>query len=199
MLKQFYIIYLGLILFFASACQKDNKALVVGKIKKASELATTQFTIDKLVYGVKEKNLFWVVNLNKSSFLAESQAFVKAGINLDELTADDIIIEGERISLHLPHVRVITFSYPANRFKEIKEYSHDFAFNRISVAEKEKLFRDAEIDIRNSLKYMDITKTTQDKTRTLFEVLLRNLGYSEIYIDFREGKLISEVNLEILR
>ncbi|WP_421918995.1 DUF4230 domain-containing protein [Marinifilum sp.] len=171
---------------------------MVGKIKKASDLTSTQFTIDKLVYGSKKKKLFWVVNLNEARFLAESQAIVKAGIDLNELSPDDVRINGESIEIHLPHVRIITFSYPADRFKE-SLYSKNFAFNKISVVEKEKLFRDAELDIRESLKYMGIRKTTEDKTRLLFEALLRNLGYNEIYMDFKEGELIAEPDLNIVQ
>ncbi len=195
---QHIFLLIGLLLCF-TACKKDDKSMVIGKIKKASDLATTRFTIDKLVYGKKKKSLFWVVNLRESRFLAKSQAIVKTGIDLNELKADDVRIENERISLKLPHVRVISLSYPADRFEEITTYSKDFAFSKISVAEKEELFRDAELDIRSSLKYMEIRKTTENKTRILFESLLRNLGYNEIYIEFKEGELISEPNLDIVQ
>lgn len=37
---------------------RDDRGLVVEKIKKASKLSTTEFTIDKVVFGVKRKNCF---------------------------------------------------------------------------------------------------------------------------------------------
>lgn len=182
-------VYLGLVSLLLVSC-RDDRALVVGKIKKSAHLATTQFTIDKLVYGTQNKKLFWAINLNESRFLAQTQAVVKAGIDLNELKADDVSIEGQRITLKLPPVRVITFSYPSDRFKELKILSKEYAFNKIPVKEKERFFREAELDIRQALPYMDITKTTQQKTRILFEALLRNLGYNEIYIEFKEGELL---------
>jgi hypothetical protein len=183
------------LLVLLSGCH-DDRSLVVGKIKKASYLATTQFTIDKLVYGTQNKKLFWAFNLSESRFLAQSQAIVKTGIDLDELKEEDIRIEGQKITLVLPPIRVITFSYPSDRYTAIEGYSEEFAFNKISLKEKEAFFRDAELDIRRSLPYMDITKTTEQKTRILFEALLRNLGYTEIYIRFDKGPLIQTVNEE---
>ena len=38
------------------SCKKDN-GYVVGKIKKASKLSTTEFNIDKIVFGVKKKEI----------------------------------------------------------------------------------------------------------------------------------------------
>jgi hypothetical protein len=181
-----------------ASCQKDNRGMVVGKIKRASKLATTEFTIDKIVYGVKRKRLMWVVNLNDAKFVARSQAIVKAGVNLEKLKAEDVKIEGKRISLTLPHVEVINFSYPAESFELDRMISKDAALNKISLRDQEQFFQDAEIDIRNSLKYMDIVKTTEKKTRVLIENMLRSLGYEEIYIDFHKGELIPEIKLDEL-
>jgi hypothetical protein len=180
------------------SCKQDNRGMVVGKIKRASKLATTEFTIDKIVYGVKRKRLMWVVNLNDAKFVARSQAIVKAGVNLEKLKAEDVKIEGKRISLTLPHVEVINFSYPAERFEMDRMISKDAALNNISLRDQEQFFQDAEIDIRNSLKYMDIVKTTEKKTRVLIENMLRSIGYEEIYIDFHKGELIPEIDLEEL-
>ncbi|MFA6401114.1 MAG: DUF4230 domain-containing protein [Salinivirgaceae bacterium] len=188
MRTQFFVC-LGMVVMLFASC-RDDRSLVVGKIKKSAHLATTQFTIDKLVYGVQNKKLFWAINLNESRFLAQTQAVVKAGIDLDELKEEDISIDGQKITLKLPPVRVITFSYPSDRFKELKILSKEYAFNLIPVKEKERFFRDAELDIRQALPYMNITKTTQQKTRILFQALLRNLGYTEIYIEFKEGELL---------
>jgi hypothetical protein len=192
--------YLAMLLAFLvlSSCQKDNRGMVVGKIKRASKLATTEFTIDKIVYGVKRKRLMWVVNLNDAKFVARSQAIVKAGVNLENLKAEDVKIEGKRISLTLPHVEVINFSYPAERFELDKMISKDATLNKISLRDQEQFFQDAEIDIRNSLKYMDIVKTTEKKTRVLIENMLRSVGYEEIYIDFHKGELIPEIKLDEL-
>lgn len=189
------LIYIVSLLVLMTAC-KDNRGLVVGKIKKASKLATTEFTIDKIVYGVKRKRLLWVVKLNEAKFLAHSKAIVKAGVDLEKLRKDDVDIEGNSISLKLPPVEVINFSYPAELFEMDTLISTDAFLNRISLDDQEKFFQDAEIDIRNSLKHMNIIEATEKKTRLMLENLLRTLGYEEIYIEFHKGELIPEISEE---
>lgn len=183
------VILLGLSLLVA--CQTDQRALVVGKIQAASKLATTEFTVDKIVHGSKTKRFMWTIKLNEARFLAYSQAVIKTGIDLNKLTYEDIKIEGQRIELSLPPVEVINFSYPPDRFKLDTELTDPRKFlNKISLEDQEKFFRDAETDIRNNLEYMGIVETTQQHTRTLLTGLLRSLDYTEIYITFKSDALM---------
>ncbi len=183
-----------MVLFLASC--RDNRGLVVGKIKKASKLATVEFTVDKIVYGVKRKKLLWVVNLNDAKFVAHSQAVIKAGVNLEKLKPEDITVEGKSISITFPPIEIINFSYPAESFVMDTLISGNAFLNKISLADQEQFFQDAETDIRNNLKYMGIVETTEKKTRLLMETMLKNLGYDEIYIDFKKGDLIAEIQEE---
>lgn len=177
------------------SCKEDNR-FVVGKIKKASRLATAEFVVDKIVFGVNRKKLLWVINLNEARFVAKSQATIKAGVDLEKLKETDVKIDGKKISLTLPPVQVINFSYPAEKFMKDTIISDDAFMNKITLADQEKYFQDAETDIRNSLKFMDIVPITQKKTSRMLEALLTSLGYEEIYIDFHEGQLIPEITPE---
>lgn len=187
------LLVMSLFVFGFMSCQKNQRGLVVGKIKKASKLATTEYTIDKIVYGVKRKKLAWVVNLNQARFLAHSKAIVKTGIDLDKLKMEDVDIDGNRISLTLPPVEVINFSYPSEEFTLDKQIAQNAFLNEIRLEDQEQFFQDAETDIRNSLKYMNMVETTEKKTRLMLENLLSMLGYEEIYIEFHEGELIPEI------
>jgi hypothetical protein len=173
------------------SCERDRRGLVVGKIQEAAKLATTEFTIDKLVHGTKTKKIAWFIKLNETTFLAYSQANIKTGINLKRFKKDDIIIDGSTIEITLPPVEVINFSYPPEKFRLDERISETHKFlNTISIEDQEHFFRQAEIDIRNNLKYMGIVETTQEKTSALLTGLLRNLGYLEIHIGFQSDELI---------
>jgi len=64
------------------------------------------------------------------------------------------------------------------------------------VTDMEEFFRMAELDIRAQLPYMGIVESTENKTRQMMEVLLRSIGYQDIYITFHKGtQLIPKVNL----
>src|SRR6187549_1331234 len=95
------------VLCLALASCRDNRGLVVGKVKKASRLATSEFVVDKVVFGVIRKKLLWVIKLNDAKFIAHSQAVIKAGIDLEKLKEEDVTIQDKKISLKLPPVEVI--------------------------------------------------------------------------------------------
>ena len=179
-----------------SSCKKNDRALVVGKIQNASDLATTEFVIDKIVFGTKTKRLAFF-KINEASFMAYSQAKVKTGIDLSKIKESDVRIEGDKIHLRLPPIEVINFSYPPASFVEDSLISNPKIFlNKINIRDQEEFFRLAELDIRENLQYMGIVKTTQNHTRQMFNVLLGSLGYKEIYINFENDNLIiSQVNL----
>lgn len=186
---------LGFMLLQVS-CKRDNRALVVGKIQNAADLATTEFVVDKIVFGSKTKKIAFV-KVSEATFMAYSQAKIKTGIDLNKIKESDIRIEGSKIFLKLPAIEVINFSYPPDKFVADSTISDPKVFlNRISIRDQEQFFRDAELDIRENLQYMGLVKTSQNNTRQLFRVLLSTLGYDEIYISFEsDALLIPRVNL----
>ena len=184
-----------LMVLMISACS-NKRGLVVGRIKQSAKLSTTEFTVDKLVWGVKDKRILWFIKLNQAQFLAKSQAVIKAGVDLNKLEAKDVEIKGSMISLTLPHVEVTNFSYPAEKFEKVDILTSNAFSTKIDLADQEKFFQDAEIDIRNSLEHMGVIETTQEKTRIMVEAMLRNLGYTEIYIQFKEGPLLTKIDLD---
>ncbi len=178
--------------FLFTSCG-NRRGLVVGKIQKASKLATTEFTIDKLVHGTKTKKIFWFIKLNEARIIVYSQAIIKTGIDLKKLKKDDIKIDEDEnsIEITLPPIEVINFSYPPDKFRIDSALSDPDKFlNEINLYDQEKYFRDAEIDIRNNLEYIGIVETTQEKTRALLYGLLLNLGFEEIHIGFKNNELI---------
>ncbi|WP_460542135.1 DUF4230 domain-containing protein [Echinicola sediminis] len=168
----------------------------MGKIQQASDLATTEFVIDKVVFGTKTKKLLFI-NISQAQFLAYSKASVKTGIDLSKISAEDIVIDQQRISLHLPAIEVINFSYPPSSFVEDSLISDTRALlNKINIRDQEEFFRMAELDIRSNLQYMGLVRTSQEHTRKMFKVLLSSLGFREIYISFKSDQLIiPQVNL----
>ncbi|MEM9834175.1 MAG: DUF4230 domain-containing protein [Bacteroidota bacterium] len=191
-----YVLW-GIIATLLLACQPEDRGLVVGKIQQASDLATTEFTVEKIVHGTKTKKLAWFIKLSEARFLAYSQAKIKAGVDLSQIEESDIQIDGQKIILELPPVKIVNFSYPPGSFQEDTVISDPRSFlNSISVADQEIFFRDAELDIRNNLEYMGIVETTQNHTQTLLRQLLRSLNYDEVYISFSSDELlIDKVNL----
>ncbi|EON77110.1 hypothetical protein ADIS_2420 [Lunatimonas lonarensis] len=172
-----------------ASCKNNDRELVVGKIQQASDLVTAEFVVDKVVFGKKSKKVFFIP-VNEASFLAYSQAKIKTGIDLNRITESDIVIDGTKISISLPPIEVINFSYPPDKFVEDTLISNPNRFlNNISLEDQEEFFRMAETDIRESLPYLGIVKTSQEHTRKMMHSLLKALGFNEIYISFQDDGL----------
>jgi hypothetical protein len=184
------LILCSLILF---SC-KDKRYLTVSKVKDAAKLATTETIIDKIVIGNEEKKLLRIITIGRARFVCYTQAIIKAGIDLKKIEEKDITITGKQISLILPPVEVINFSYPFDKFKVDRILQDDDFFAKIDIKDMEELYRQAEADIRNLLPFTGIVETTEQKTTQLLEMLLRSLGYKEIYISYRKGELIPKIN-----
>ncbi|WP_155907380.1 DUF4230 domain-containing protein [Lunatimonas lonarensis] len=177
------------LVMIGASCKNNDRELVVGKIQQASDLVTAEFVVDKVVFGKKSKKVFFIP-VNEASFLAYSQAKIKTGIDLNRITESDIVIDGTKISISLPPIEVINFSYPPDKFVEDTLISNPNRFlNNISLEDQEEFFRMAETDIRESLPYLGIVKTSQEHTRKMMHSLLKALGFNEIYISFQDDGL----------
>ncbi len=176
------------IFIFSTSCNKEpDRALVISKLKNSAKLATVEYIVTKVISAKVDKNWF----AKDAYFFAETQATIKAGIDLEKLKEDDIKIEGRKISIKLPPVEILNFSYPAEGYKVIEKYSDEssiFKWNSLDVADKDELYRQGETDIRAYLNDLGIIKTAQTNTRLLLKKILTISGFDEIYIEFSEGQ-----------
>jgi hypothetical protein len=179
------IVGLFIAMSFLTSCNREpDRVLVISKLKNSAKLATVEYIVTKVV-SAKDRNWF----ARDAYFFAETEATIKAGIDLEKLKEEDIKIDGRRISVKLPPVEILNFSYPAEGFKVIEKFSDESAilkWNSIDVTEKDDLYRQGETDIRSSLNDLGIIKTAQTNTRLLLNKILTISGFEEIYIEFKD-------------
>lgn len=192
-MKHFIILVTLLVLL--GSCRKTDDGLVVSKIQKASKLATTEFTLSKVVVATKGKSLLWVIKLNEALFVANTQAVVKAGINLENLTKDDIQIDGQSIQIQLPYIEILNFSYPIDKVQIDSTITGNQFMNKFTLADYDRTLEEAELKIREVLPYLGIVDATKKKTRIMLETLLKGLGYTEIFLEFKDGLMFDGVIL----
>lgn len=191
-MKKYHLLFLGfLFLYYSCSDNKTDRAYVVNKLQSSSKLATVEYVVSKVVNYKKERKIF-----TDTYFFVETEARIKAGIDLSKLKEEDIVIEEDKINIILPDIEIINFDYPPENFKKIEQYNQEPSFmnwGKLSAKDKDELFRQAEIDIKENIKDLGITKTAQENTRKLLTKILKSLGYKEIYIQFRqqieEGKI----------
>ena len=149
-----------------------------------------------MVFATQDKKFLGIITLNKSRFAARTTAYVLAGVDLTRLDESNVSFTGNAITLKLPAVEVIDFSYPFNEYKVDFSITESKFFNTISIEDHEELYRRAELQIRETLEYTGIKEATEARTRMMLEALLRNLGYEEVYISFEKGDFIKPVIID---
>lgn len=183
--------YLGItfgIVIMLAACGKQepdvDRGKVVNKIRSASKLATVEYVVTKVI-SAQKKHL-----LSKDTyFFAETEATIKAGIDLNKIRPEDIQIEGTQVQVELPAIELINFSYPAKGFHVIDDYTYNnfwLKWKNFSVMEKDKLYRMGEQDIRDNISNLGITQSAKENTRRLLSRILSKAGFDEIYISFKQ-------------
>jgi hypothetical protein len=186
-LKQTGFAALFIILVFSVSCNNEpDRGMVISKLKNTSKLATVEYIVTKVI-SAKDKNWF----ARDAYFFAETEASIKAGIDLEKIKEENVKIDGKKISIKLPPVEVINFSYPAEGFKVIERYTDEssiFKWNSIDIETKDDLYRQGEADIRASINDLGIIKSAQENTKLLLNKILTLSGFEEIYIEFSENQ-----------
>ncbi|OQY05569.1 MAG: hypothetical protein B6I20_01015 [Bacteroidetes bacterium 4572_117] len=192
-----FILFLLLIASFSCNRSEPDRAMVISKLKNSAKLATVEYIVTKIITA-KDNNLF----AKDAYFFAETEATIKAGIDLDKLKDEDVKIDGTKISILLPAIEIVNFSYPSEGFKVIEKYSDEtaiFKWNSIGVATKDDLYRQGETDIRQNINDMGIIKTAKKNTRVLLTKILSLSGFEEIYIDFKHQETLSTQDETLLK
>lgn len=173
-----------LFLCLTTACNqwKADRGIIVSQVKDISELATVEYTVSKVILSAKKGTL----SIGTATFMAESEATITAGIDMNKLSAEDIIIHEKQITLKLPAIEIINFSYPAEKFKPIDRYIENSFWTKITVEDKEELYRQAQSAIMNQIQLIGIKETAEKNTRKLLVPILERSGFEEIYIHFKE-------------
>jgi len=192
MTRQLYsTILLIILLGIYSGCNNKKEAdreFVISKIERAAKLATTEFVVTKMVLAQEKsgKVVKWFGGKD-AVFVAHTEATIKAGIDLDKLRPQDIEIEETSISVTLPSIEIINFSYPAEKFViDTVNSRTKTVFSKISMTEIDALYRQAELDIENQFEKLGIRESAKAKTVTLVRRLISYMGFTDINIRFAD-------------
>lgn len=177
-----------ILIILQSSCVNSTKSLEldINQLQEAASLASIEYVITKTIAYHESK---WFTR-QKATFLAQSEATVTLGLNLDKVSSDDIIISGTTIQMNLPPVEILNFSYDPAKFREIEKYTVNTFWDKITIAEKDEAYRQGESDIRNILPDLRLTENVQANTRKLMRPFLRKMGFKNIFITFKPNPKI---------
>lgn len=163
--------------------QKMDKQ--INNISKMAELGTVEYTITKIVKA--NNKVFYKIGDRKILF--SCKATMKAGIDLNNFSADNVKINNEKKSVKviLPKAQVLAFNMPPEKaqlvYQKVSGLRHDF-----TVEERNELLRQGEENILTDIENLGILEEAEKNAKSFFETLLTQMGFSTITIDFdRDG------------
>jgi len=152
---------------------------VVRQIQQLRRLETVSFSMDKIISG-DHPNAYLPKFLAGDRLLLMVHGEVVAGINLAGLQSGDVLVQGQRVSIHLPASEV--FSTRIDNAKT-KVYSRDTGiFSSPDPNLETEVREEAERELQQDALQSDILKIANDNARSTISGMLKGFGFHEVEI-----------------
>ena len=182
MFKNSFTILLLLVLT-AGCAPKKKSADVLLMVKETGQLVTAEYTLSKIIKANDNKTWY---KLGNRKILMSCEAIVKAGVNLEQVTAQHMFVEEDSISIRLPRAQFFSLAIPPDKIK-VQYQDVDVFRDPFSAAEREALLAQAEKQIRSTVDSLGILKTAQNNAALYLERLLGAAGFSKVHVYFHNS------------
>ena len=189
LIHQSKIILFGLLASFAviSCSQRaDYRQLEeqAAKITSLTELGTVEYVISKIVKA--NDNTTWY-KFGDRKILFSCKAILKAGIDLSELSSDEIKTDfgNKSISVILPRATLLSLNMKPEDITLVYEKT---AITRSSFSNKERdaILAQGEKDIRENIAEMGILTDAENNAKLFLELFLKQAGFMKINVEFKD-------------
>lgn len=151
------------------------------RMAETAELGTVEYTVKKIVKCNDKQNY----TVGDRKILFQSTAYLKAGVKLDNFSADNVKIDGENVTVTLPHAELLSFNMPAGETKTVFE-DYGFFRSRFTAAEQNEILQLGEKDIREDVPNLGILQDAEKNAKDVFTAMLTQMGFKNVNIKFEE-------------
>ena len=168
---------------------QDQVVSVYVSFSDVAEMGTVEYTIKQVVRG---KSLTKIGDrsfgsVGEKSILFGWMAYVKAGIDLNEFSEDDIKIDEDTQSVYvaLPHAKILSVNIPADSIKEIY-HREGILSGKFDPAERDRVLDEGQDRLNEIIKTLSIQSEAEANTKLLFEAMLLQMGFERqnIHVSF---------------
>ncbi|MGB8457385.1 MAG: DUF4230 domain-containing protein [Candidatus Acidiferrum sp.] len=154
-----------------------DQPTVVHQIQQLQRLETVSYTMDKIISG-EHDNAYLPKFLAGDRLLLVVHGEVVAGINLANLQQADVLIQGQKVSIHLPAAEVLSTRIDNAR---TRVYSRDTGlFSSPDPNLESEVREEAERQLRQAALQDGILKIAADNARTTISGMLKGFGFLEV-------------------
>jgi hypothetical protein len=156
-----------------------DQPTVVRQIQQLQRLETVSYTMDKIISG-EHANEYLPRFLAGDRLLLVVHGEVVGGINLAALQPGDVVVQGQKVTIHLPAAEV--FSTRIDNAKT-KVYSRDTGlFSSPDPNLESEVREEAERQLQQAALQDGILKTAGDNARSTVTGMLQGFGFHEVDI-----------------
>ena len=154
-----------------------DQPTVVHQIQQLQRLETVSYTMDKIISG-EHDNAYLPKFLAGDRLLLVVHGEVVAGINLAGLQPGDVLIQGQKVSIHLPAAEVLSTRIDNAR---TRVYSRDTGlFSSPDPNLESEVREEAERQLRQAALQDGILKIAADNARNTILSMLKGFGFLEV-------------------
>jgi Protein of unknown function (DUF4230) len=154
-----------------------SQPTVVRQIQQLQRLETVSYTMDKIITG-EHSNAYLPKFLAGDRLLLVVHGEVVGGINLTGLQPADVLIQGQKVSIHLPTAEVFSTRIDNAR---TKVYSRDTGlFSSPDPNLESEVREEAERQLQQDALQDGILKTAGDNARGTISGMLKGFGFHEV-------------------
>ena len=185
MMRRFLPVLLVLLLLPAcsrKASLQEQLTERISTLSRTAELGTVEYTVKKAIRARDEGDWFKIGNRR---ILFSCTAHIKAGINLDRIPLDKIVVDesSHSVSLVLPHAAVLSINLPPEEIR--LEYEDITGFRqKFSDRERQALLKQGERDIVRDIPKLGILAEAETNALEFFRPMLEQMGFENIQISF---------------
>lgn len=186
------MVKIGKMLFFCSLCillscaklHLPTPVETVATLRQMQELATVEYTVSKVVKANDDQSWYKVGN---RKILITCEATIKAGIDFEQLTDQNITVNGKKITMVLPTSKILSINIKPENINVAFE-AIDIFRTQFTTAERTALLSQAEQQIRNSGNDLGILEQSKTNTQLFLSNFLKQLGFEEVVLTFDQPK-----------
>ena len=156
-----------------------GQATVVRQIQQLQRLETVSYTMDKIISG-EHPNSYLPKFLAGDRLLLLVHGEVVGGINLTDLQPGDVLIQGQKVSIHLPAAEVFSTRIDNAR---TKVYSRDTGlFSSPDPNLESEVREEAERQLQQDALQDGFLKIATDNAQSTISGMLKGFGFHEVDI-----------------
>jgi uncharacterized protein DUF4230 len=154
-----------------------DQPTVVHQIQQLQRLETVSYTMDKIISG-EHGNAYLPKFLAGDRLLLVVHGEVVGGINLAGLKPGDVLVQGQKVSIHLPAAEVLSTRIDNAR---TRVYSRDTGlFSSPDPNLESEVREEAESQLQQAALQDGILKIAGDNARSTISGMLKGFGFLEV-------------------